>query len=255
MTGATANSPALEPAVSGKGWTRTRLFTVIALVTAAQAGLIILFGEKREVSPRAVLNVPTLKLADAADELLALDDPTLFVLPNSKDFASSIWLKTPTNPPPDFRWTEPPRWLALSADDLGAAFSRLMQTNFPPSHPFNFKPAVALTTPTMPAEPVLAENSTMHIEGELAHRQFPSEINLTNWPYADVLAPCVVQVLVDAAGNVISTALLKSSSYKDADDKALELARVLRFTPSAKLTLGRVIFNWHTVPATNETNR
>jgi TonB family protein len=70
-----------------------------------------------------------------------------------------------------------------------------------------------------------------------------------------VIAPSVVQVLVDPSGDVASTALLESSGFKDADDKALELARAARFAPSSQLTLGELIFNWHTVPPVNGQNR
>ncbi len=263
MNHAPADSPALEPAElkHGEGWTRTRWLAVIALVFATQVALIFLLGEKNAAVPRAVLNVPTLKLANPADELLALDNPTLFVLPSPKDFAAA-WLKMPEPEPPSFRWTEPPRWLPLPADGLGAAFGRLMQTNSFPSQPFVFKPAAEWTAPASPVEPAPAQNSTMHIEGGLAQRQLPSEISLTNWPYADVLPPCVVQVLVDPAGNVVSAVVLPpennleaTSHYLAADQRALEIARTLRFTPAANLTIGRVIFNWQTVPPTNETNR
>jgi TonB family protein len=71
---------------------------------------------------------------------------------------------------------------------------------------------------------------------------------LPSWPYADVLAPSVVQAVVDAPGNVVSTVLLSPSGYDAADQRALELARAMRFTPSSHLTIGRMIFNWHTVP-------
>jgi TonB family protein len=244
------NSPAPELAVPsrGEGWSFTRWLAVIALVFATQAALIFLFGEKKEAGPRAVKNVSTLKLADHADERLALDDPTLFALPNANDFASATWLKMPDVKPPSFRWTEPPQPLPLPAGELGAVFGRLMQTDLFTSRPFNFKPVPKLSTPALPVEPALAQNSTMQIEGELAQRQLPSEISLTNWPYADVLAPCVVQVLVDAAGSVISTVLLTPSGYDAADQRALELARNLRFTPSSSLAFGRIVFNWHTVP-------
>ncbi len=250
MNDGTANSPALELAGSkrSEGWTPARWFVVITLVFAVQVALIFLLGEKKENAPRLVVNVPTLTLANDADELLALNDPTLFALPHQRDFAAAVWLKRHANTPPDFRWTEPPRWLPLSAGGLGAAFGQFMQTNFLASYSFDFKPVAELSTPTLPVEPALAQNSTMRIEGELAQRQLPSEISLTDWPFADVLAPCVVQVLVDAAGNVVSTVVVESSSYKDADDKALELARTLRFTPSLRPTFGRIDFNWHTVP-------
>jgi hypothetical protein len=94
----------------------------------------------------------------------------------------------------------------------------------------------------------------MQVEGDLAQRQLPSQISLTNWPYPDVIAPSKVQVLVDAAGNVVSAVLLPSENnvevaahYDAADARALELARSLRFAPSPRLTFGKLIFNWRTV--------
>ena len=237
-----------------EGWSRNRWLAIITLVFAIHVALVFLFGEKKQAAPRAVINVPTLQLANDADELLALNDPTLFALPHQRDFASAVWLKMPHVKPPSFRWTEPPRWLPLSADSLGAAFGRLMQTNFFARYPLDFKPALMLSTPTSPVEPMLAQNSTMQIEGELAQRQLPAQISLTNWPFPDVLSPCVVQVLVDAAGNAVSTVILTPSGYDAADQRALAIARTLRFTPSASLTMGRIIFNWHTVPPGTTTN-
>jgi hypothetical protein len=85
-------------------------------------------------------------------------------------------------------------------------------------------------------------------------------MNLPSWPYADVIAPSCVQVLVNAAGEVVSTTLLPldnrseaASRYDAADQRALDLARTARFAPAPRLTIGRLIFNWHTVPppATN----
>jgi hypothetical protein len=250
MNEAPANSPALEIAEpEPERWSRPRWLAVIALVFATQVALIFLFGEKKEAAAREATNVPVLALADKADELLALNDPTLFALPQQRDFASATFLKLTPAKQPSFRWTEPPRWLPLAADNLGAAFGRFMQTNLFSRQPPDFKPATELSTPTLPPESAPAQNSTMKIEGGLAARQLPAEISLTNWPYADVLAPCVVQVLVDAAGNV-SPVLLESSGYNQADNEALELARTLRFAPSSSATFGRIIFNWHTVPPT-----
>jgi hypothetical protein len=259
MNEAPANPSALEFAEPkpSERWTSRRWLAVIALILAAHVALIFLFGEKKEIVPRAVTKVPTLTLANNSDELLALNDPTLFALPHQRDFASAVWLKTPAVKQPLFRWTEPPHPLPLAADNLGIAFGQFMQTNFFASQPLDFKPTPQLNTPTLPVEPMPAQNSTMQIEGELAQRQLPSEINLTNWPYADVIAPSKVQVLVNAAGNVVSTVLLPPDNgftaadyYDAANQRALEIARTLRFTPSSQLTFGRIIFNWHTVPPT-----
>lgn len=249
------------PKPQGEGWSRSRWLAVIALVFATHVALIFLFGEKKEAPPRAVTNAPVLTLADNADKLLALEDPTLFALPQQRDFGAVAFLKLPPVNPPTNRYTEPARPLPFSADGLGAVFGQFMQTNFFASEPLDFKPMAELSTPTLPVETAFAQNSTMQIAGELAQRQLPSELALTNWPYPNVIAPSKIQVLVDAAGNVVSTVLLPPDNgyaaadyYAAADQRALELARALRFAPSTNLTLGRVIFNWHTVPMTTTTN-
>jgi hypothetical protein len=258
------NSPAANLAAPesnqppGGNWSGSRWFAVILLAFAAQAGFILTFGENRPPAPRTIMNVPKLRLANAADELPSLNDPTLFALPQQRDFAAAGCLKMPEVNPPSFRLTESPRWLVLSADSLGAAFGEFLQTNFFVGHRLDFKPTPELSAPGLPVETAVALNSTMQIEGELAQRQLPSQISLTNWPYADVIAPSKVQVLVDAAGNVVSTVLLPpdigftaADYYDAANQRALEIARGLRFTPSSSLTFGRIIFNWRTMPPPN----
>lgn len=253
MNDAPANLPALglaEPKRS-EDWTRQRWLTLIALVFAAHIGLIFLFGEKKEVVPRPVANVPTLKLANDPDELLALNDPALFVLPNPKDFASSAWLKMPDVKQPSFRFTELPRYLlAPDAENLGAMFRQFMQTNYFASYQLDFKPQPKLTEPVLPVEPALAQNSTLQIAGELAQRRLLNEINPPSLPFNDVIAPTKVQALVDAGGNVVSVVLLESSGLDAADSRALEIARAACFTPAKNLTVGQLIFNWRTIPMT-----
>jgi len=246
--------PGREPPGDGLG-TRSRWLMLIALVFAAHVVLLFAFGGRKQIVPRAVTNVPTLRLADDSSGLLALNDPTLFALPHQNDFASVIWLQTVALRQPSFRWTEPPRWLSLSANELGLVFNQFMLTNRFASFELQLKPPLKLSAPGLPVEPALAQNSTLRVEGELAQRQLPSQFNLTNWPYANAIAPSKVQVLVDMAGNVISTVLLPPDSgftatdqYEKADQRALELARAMRFTPSSRLTVGWMIFNWHTVP-------
>jgi hypothetical protein len=238
-----------------EGWSGTRWLAVILLAFAAHAGFILTFGENKPAAPRVVTNVPTLRLTNARDELIALNDPTLFALPQHLDFANADGLNLPEVKPPSFRWTEPPRWLPLAADGLGAMFSEFLQTNFVAGHRLDFKPAPELSAPGLPVVSALAQNSTMQIMGELARRELPSEISLTNWPYPNVLAPCVVQVLVDATGNVVSAVVLPSENglaadehYEAADQRALEAARALRFKPASQPAVGQIIFNWHTVP-------
>jgi hypothetical protein len=154
MNEVTTHSPALELAEPkrSKDWTPVHWLAVIALVFATHIALIFLFGEKKEIIPRAVTDVPTLTLTDNSDELLALNDPTLFALPHQRDFASAAWLKMAAVKQPLFRWTESPRPLPMAADGLGAAFGQFMQTNFFVSQPLDFKPVPELSIPTLPVE-------------------------------------------------------------------------------------------------------
>jgi len=234
-----------------QSWSRQRWLALIALVFAAHIGLIFLFGEKGEIVPRPVKNVPTLKLANDSDELLALNDPTLFALPHERDFASAVWLKMPDVKQPSFRWTEPPRWLPLPEENLGATFQQFMRTNYFAGPLLDFKPQPKLSEPVLPVEPAFAQNSTMRVAGELAQRRLLNGINPPSLPYNDVIAPSRVQALVDAAGNVVSVVLLESSGFDAAaDSRALEIARALRFAPAKNPTVGQIIFNWRTIPMT-----
>ena len=247
------------PNPSGEDWSWRRWLALVTLVFAAQVALIFVLGEKQFPPARAVTKVPQFALADSSSELIALDDPTLFALPHVNDFASAVWRQMPVAPQPSFRWTEPPGELqSPAAENLCAVFARFMQTNAFTAPSLDFKPEPKLSEPVLSFQPVFADNSALHIEGELAQRKWLNPVSLPSWPYADVVAPSRVQVLVDAAGEVVSAVLLPPDNPgevhdADADQRALELARVARFAPASRLTSGQLIFDWHTVapPATN----
>ncbi len=237
---------------------------VIALLYAAHVVLLFAFGARKQIMPRPVANVPELQLANDAGEWFALNDPTLFALPHPRDFASVIRRQAPALEQLSFHWAEPPGELPSPADDLGTVFSAFMQTNRFASLELQLKPPLIVSTPVLPIEPVLARGSTLLVQGDLARRPMLNQIDLPSLPWNDVIVPSKVQVVVDTAGNVVSTVLLPSdnpleaaSHLDDADRRALELARTARFAPAQYLTVGRLIFNWHTVPltSTNEPDR
>ena len=188
-----------------------------------------------------------------------LNDPTLFALPNSEGFAgpglagAAAFAFSPAGMD---------RTAALAASfptaNWASVFSRFMETNRFASFKFELKPPPPFTVPLVPLEPKFAETSTLRLEGDVAHRPLLTSLKLPSWPYPDVIAPSCVQVLVNAAGDVVSAVLLppyNTSEVRDtdADQRALELARAARFAPGPDLTLGELIFNWRTVatPATN----
>ena len=263
MTAAT-----MEP----RPWPRRRWWILIALVFAAHLGLIFAVGDRKPIVPRQAASAPVLRLAADGGEILALNDPTLFARPHWHGFAGAAWLQIPPVPFRAFEWTEPPRWLAFAAEQLGALFARFMETNGFASFQLGLKPAPELTVPELVPEPALTARSELQIEGEVAQRRLLHAMELPSLPGSDVLTDSVVQVLVDAAGDTVSVTLLPSvSGSKDADQqkadqRALDLAKAARYqplarddagsaaSPAAGLSWGRMIFKWHTVPLpmTNE---
>jgi hypothetical protein len=94
----------------------------------------------------------------------------------------------------------------------------------------------------------------------LTQRKLLTIRDLPSWPLTDVIAPSKVQVLVDAAGVVVSAVLLppdnragSAAQYDPANQRALDIARDAQFAPASRLTVGQMNFNWRTVtsPATN----
>jgi len=243
-------APISDPKRNGR-WTWHHWFLFILFVFALHVATIFIFGEYRFPKTRELKNVPHLQLAGDAGEWAALDDPTLFVLPHARDFN---WLRMPDAKPSAFRWTESPRWLALPAENLGAVFGRFMQTNAFASYALDFKPAPKLSAPSLTPPAAFASASGLRMDDSLSRRRLSGDVPLPDLPYADVIKPATVQVMVNVDGNVVSAVLLESSSYKDADQRSLETARSMRFKPSRHLTVGRVVFNWHTVPPGTSTN-
>ncbi|MGA9776799.1 MAG: hypothetical protein WBS33_00855 [Verrucomicrobiia bacterium] len=260
MSGESGASGEAKPQTRSK-WPLSRWLLLILIVLAAHVVLIVMFGTRKPITPMAVKNAPKLELAAGSSEWLMLNDPTLFALPNVEGFAGPAWLEPPHVQFHQLEWTEPPRWLQLPAGELGAVFNQFMETNRLATLKFELKPPPRFTVPLVPLEPKFADTSTLRIEGDIARRPLLTPMKLPSWPYADVIAPSKVQVLVNAAGEVVSAVLLPSNNSvevhdAEADQRALELARAARFAPASDLTFGKLIFHWRTVPppATNSSS-
>lgn len=239
-------------------WPLSRWLLLIALVLAAHLALIFAFGARKPVTAMTVKNAPTLQLAAGSSEWLLLNNPTLFALPNSQGFAGPAWLIPQHVQFHPIEWTEPPRWWQLSVGELGNVFSQFMATNQFAGFKLELKASPRFTVPLVPQPPRFADASTFRIEGDIARRRLLTSIKLGSRTNTDLVAPSTVQVLVNAAGDVVSAVVLPSHISgavrdADADQRALELARAARFAPGPNLTLGKLIFNWRTVPppATN----
>lgn len=254
-----------------------RWLALIAIVFAFHVALIFIFGARKPAVPLPVKNAPSLALVEEpADDWLTLNNATLFGLPNQAGFAGSMWTALPPLPFREQDWSEKPRWL-METDSLAVAalvrpFNRFVQTNRSADVHLEFYLPPRLMVLSLPAESPFAPASMLQIEGGLAGRRLLNPLEIPSLPSTDVLEPSVVQVLVNAAGDVVSAVLLPPENFfeatatvdSDADKRAaaraLELARTARFAPlasgdgrvganpAAGLTIGRLIFNWQTVP-------
>lgn len=230
-------------------WSPARRWLLILLVFLAHIGLIFALSDRKPFTPRRPAPAPVLKLANAENELLALNDPTLFALPHRRSFAGAAWLKSPELKFAPARVTEPLRLLPLPVEALGAAFTQFMQTNAFAVLAFETKPAPEVSVPVaLEIGAPAPTNSSLRIVGKLASRRLLNPPELKSYTAADLLTNTVAQVWVNADGQVFSATLLTSSTLPEADQEALKIARTARFepvrqTPTA-LTLGLLIFEW-----------
>jgi hypothetical protein len=255
MNDASASPPLDAP--QNSGGLQQKFLLLIALAIAAHLALIFVFGAKKQIATRPPVNVPQLQFANNADELMELDNPVLFALPNARDFSSAIWQKAPAITQPQFRYHENPRWLPLTTENLGTTFSQFMQTNEFGRFVLDFKPAPLFTAPAVDLTADLPQNSTLQISGALTRRNLISSPALPSLPLNDIIAPSKVQLLVDQVGNVVSVVLLPPENSIEAagraaiaDTNAVALALKLKFSPAPELTTGQAIFRWYTIPVT-----
>ncbi|HEV2693503.1 MAG TPA: hypothetical protein VG347_11455 [Verrucomicrobiae bacterium] len=239
------------------GWSRKKILFLIGLALIIHVALIVVFGTKKQIVPKAVeVPVPRLQLGNRADELLELDNPALFALPNPRDFAAVVWQKTPVIPPPSFRWKAAPGEMAQPIpENLGAAFNQFMQTNRFGDFQLDFKPPPLFVELSSPVSSALPQYSLLQISGALAQRTLMSKPALPSLDWNDVIAPSKVQVLVDRTGTVTSAVLLPADNAIEAagrslkgDTNAVALALGLKFAPATQLMLGEITFYWHTTP-------
>lgn len=268
MNSARTNPPGLENASAPAGeirfaepmlpqikWSWSKIFFLVILTVVIHVTLICFFGTKKQIVPRRVENVPHLQLANDQDQFIALANPTLFALPNPRDFSSAIWLKVPFVTTPSFRWTNSPQWLALDAGNPGAVFQQLQQAAPALQIQLKVKPPAVFPALDVSTGTAMPQTSTLNILGGLAMRLQDNGVSLPSLAYNGVIPPSKIQVLVDTTGTVVSAILLPlidtteaADRWDPADQRALEIARRLRFAPAGQMTFGDIIFRWHTVP-------
>jgi len=243
-----------------------KLITVSIVAFAVQVGLIYWTSDRKPYHPRTAIERPAVQLAALAhNELLALNDPTIFSRAHAEGFSGPAWLSIRVDLNDTDTNAAPQQWLALASVQLGENFRDYIRTNSTATLPLAFRPHPELTQLGAIPASTMATASFVELKDALAARSLATPLPLPSQTNADILQTSEVQLLVDSEGNSISAVLLKSSGLKTADQFAVRLALNAQFKPahnapssnsdeSNKSVLGRMIFHWYTVPAPASTN-
>lgn len=240
-------------------WSRGRWGAAISIAVLVQLALVLAFTQRPVTTQRPVNDAHVILPENAATELQELTDPTLFALGSPRN-SSATWLELPQLRPVETDWEQPPQWLALEESALGRTFLEFARANEGSLHGPAFKPAapkVFLAKPPPAPKPVRTASSLQAADG-LADRRLVNAPALPSWPANDVLRPSEVRVVVNTRGRVTSAILLSNSGSDAADQFALAQAWQLRFSAAPAeseikpLTLGRLVFTWHTTPEASQ---
>jgi TonB family protein len=181
-------------------------------------------------------------------------DPSVFAWPSVHGFSGRAWL---SHRPPYYHPSnqlETPSWLDLDASRLGtipaAALARAEAPLFVD---------LAQSAPTLEPVPVflppavVQTQSVFRVEGDVRQRWLGPPPPLPPQASAELLTNSVVEIAINAAGDVLAHRLLARSGSAAADERALAVAKGLRFAPSATggTAWGEVICEWHSIPETN----
>jgi hypothetical protein len=236
------------------------MWLAVALVFVAQVAVILWVGNPPPVPPLKVPAPPVVHLSGSgSEELLALQDPTLFVLPHRDNFSGDAWLKIPPQKFTPTNWSEPPRPLLLPIEQLGTAFVTFMQTNRPPRYQLALESGMETGPDDTSVAQSISVPSAMRVEGDLARLSLLTHFRLPPQTNSELLTNTVVQLLVNAEGHPFSPVIWSGSGNADADALALtNYAKAVRFAPAQeaalgtvpmdKMTVGKLIFEWQTVP-------
>lgn len=248
------------PSKGGLEWSRQRWFWTIVFLLCFQVALVF-FLSRYEISDRNVA-VPSLRIRlspEIGDRtnplgLQSSSDPTLFALVHPMNFSGSAWLKAAELPYTPSNRIEPPTWLRPDPRGFGDEFAGYVRSTFP-----RF-----LRKPDEPNAPVLQGSAggpltvgraNLTKEGDLADRRLISRLPLPASVPEQILANCVVSVVVDARGETLSAVLLNSSGSNTADQDVLGFASSARFAPVSEeasdfpsgrppFAYGTLVFRW-----------
>jgi TonB family protein len=249
------------PGTKSAAWTRGRFLGVAGGLFVLQAVLLLVFADRAShADSPAPLRTHFLALGSPVreDQLLNaffVGDPSVFAWPGVHGFSGRAWLSQRPTPYRPSNRLEAPAWLALDLSRLGSTspagtvraaaplFLDLAGQMAPPLEPL----------PVFLPPAVVQTQSVFRLQGDVRQRWTGPPPLLPPQPSAQLLTNSVVEIAIDAEGNVLVHRLLARSGSAAADEAALAAAKALRFLPSAapEALWGQAIFEWHTIQETN----
>jgi TonB family protein len=247
------------PPPTRSGWSRGRFLLAAALLFAAQAGGVLLLGERARPSrfPAAPPMLVRLLAEPLDQETWSRDvfagDPAVFPSSSPHGFAHQAWQLLRANDYPAPLLEPQPAFLEFAAAGSGADLPPgapvLLQTPFPWDSQSGLPPE---SVPAFPEAEASRPESFLRIEGGLAGRQLEPPAVLPSWTNSFLVTNSVVQFAVNRSGQVISAVLLAGSGLKEADDSALAAVNLLRFRPlggaAPELAWDTATLYWKTIP-------
>ncbi len=241
-------------------WPPFKWAVVVTCILAVQTAFFFWFTVPPRLAPQAYAPGLSMRMPDGqAAELPGLVSPLVLVRPDAHGFSGRAWLQIPpvtydpqqSNPPP-FR-------LPLQTGDLGGIVAATLSEGRSGLFEAAARPGPRFDEVNYtPAPDPGTLQSTLTVEGELAGRPLLVKPVLKLQPADAILSNTVVYVMVDADGRVFAppglAAKESSGTATAADADALAAAADLLFQPLARisgqprLTPGRLVFHWQTVP-------
>ncbi|HVY72424.1 MAG TPA: hypothetical protein VHH73_20985 [Verrucomicrobiae bacterium] len=241
-------------------WSPRRWITAIGLLIAVHVAVpMMLRGPATQMARETTgltIRASGINPGRPVSETERWNDPTLLALPHLNDFSGPAWLRPK---PLNYQfndWSEPARWLAADPARLG-----MVDRDLPVANSARLPELVNVRPETsVPATAglKLPGGSTLRIEGGLVPSDLAEPLELPDLTATNLMTNSVVQVLVNAGGQVLTARLLAAPTSRTvdqiaADARALDLARTAQFTPApgpaTKPRSGRLIFRWATRPA------
>lgn len=223
---------------------------------ALQVALILLLSDRTEPVPRQPMK--GFRVAMAGDlarnprlaHLAVPADPTLFALSSGREFTGLAWKRAPTASATLPEWADrSPRTLSKVPANLGDAPALFLRSNPAPAVPAIIRSSTTIEgLATQP--PSLRTQSSLRLDETLSRRLSGSMPSIPSLSHTDLLTNTVVTVTIDRRGYAVSASKRQGSGSPEADSKALEIVRGIRFAPLSenRLEQGAATFEWHTLP-------